>query len=37
MFNVFLNLRARGDLFSSIVALASGLFILISMIGTIAR
>jgi hypothetical protein len=35
LFNAFLNGKTRSDLFSSLVALASGLYILISMIGAL--
>jgi hypothetical protein len=35
LFNSFLNGKTRSDLYSSLVALAVGLFILISMIGAL--
>ena len=37
LFNAFLNSNTRSDLYSILVALASGLFILISMIGALVE
>lgn len=37
MFNIFLNQKNRTDLFTSVVALSTGIFILISMIGALVE